>query len=62
MKKYIDITAYPLGVIFVYVLVALANWDRDPGTWDPAARILWIIWGIAWGEALRHRMRKEVTE
>jgi hypothetical protein len=57
--KYHDFWAYPLGLAFVYCLVALAMWQTNPGDWNDAARILWIIWSVAWGEALRIRIRKD---
>lgn len=63
MKKYLDLAAYPIAVLTCYILMAFANWDRDPGTWDWKARALWIIWALAWGWALslRIRINKEST-
>jgi hypothetical protein len=61
MTQYRDFYAYPLGLAFVYCLVALAMWKSNPGDWNDAARILWIIWAVAWGEALRVRIRKDVS-
>lgn len=55
--KYIDLIAYPIGVLVVYLLLALLNWDRDPGTWSWSARCVWIIWAIAWGAILQFRIR-----
>lgn len=62
MNKYTDLIAYPLALATVYVLVALACWNRDPGQWNDAARILWIIWSMVWGEAFRMRIRKGATD
>jgi len=62
MTQYRDFYAYPLGLAFVYCLVALAMWKSNPGDWNDAARILWIIWAVAWGEALRVRIRKDVCQ
>lgn len=59
MNRYFDLIAYPLALLVVYALIALGSWDRDPGQWKVEARILWIIWSMAWGEALRIRFKKD---
>jgi hypothetical protein len=46
-----------LGVI--YILIGFVNWDRDPANWSVEHRILWVVWGLAWGFALRLRILKE---
>lgn len=62
MKKYIDLIAYPLAMIVVYVLVGFVNWDKDPGTWQVGDRMVWVIWGLAWGLALQFRIRSSQYE
>jgi hypothetical protein len=44
----------------VYVLVGFINWDRDPANWNLQHRFLWIVWGLAWGFALRQRILREM--
>ena len=56
--KYIDLIAYPIMLVVVYVLLGLAHWDRDPATWEIADRCIWIAWGLAWGWALQCRIKR----
>ena len=56
--KYIDLIAYPLAMIVVYIFIGLLNWDRDPSTWEQNARGLWVCWGLAWGWALQCRINR----
>ena len=58
--KYIDHIAYPIMIAAVYVLVGFINWDRDPANWNIQNRLLWVIWGLAWGFALRQRILREM--
>ena len=57
--KYIDHIAYPIMICVIYVLMGLVNWDRNPENWTLEHRILWIVWGLAWGFALRLRILRE---
>jgi hypothetical protein len=57
--KYIDLIAYPIMIGVVYVLMGFARWDSNPEHWDYADRVVWILWGLAWGFALRLRILKE---
>lgn len=61
MTRYLDLIAYPIAMFVVYVFLGLMTWNRDPGNWSDPSRILWIIWGLAWGEALRMRIKKDIT-
>ena len=56
--KYIDLIAYPIMLAAVYVLLGMVNWNRDPETWAYADRVLWIIWGLAWGFGLQLRINR----
>jgi hypothetical protein len=58
MVKYIDLIAYPIMLAAVYVLIGLANWNRDPEFWQYADRSVWVIWGLAWGYALQCRIKR----
>jgi hypothetical protein len=62
MKKLIDLTAYPIMYLAVYVLMGFINWNRDPETWSLAARITWIIWGTVWGMALQYRFNYDLKK
>ena len=46
-------------VAAIYVLMGFVNWERDPALWPMEHRILWIVWALAWGFALRLRILKE---
>jgi len=59
MKKYIDHIAYPIMLGVIYILIGFVNWDRDPANWSVEHRILWVVWALAWGFALRLRILKE---
>jgi hypothetical protein len=56
--KYIDLIAYPLAMLVVYILIGFLNWDKDPANWEQAARGLWIIWGLIWGWAFQRRINR----
>ena len=58
MKNYIDLIAYPIAFVAVYILIGMLNWNKDPDTWEQAARALWIIWGLVWGWALQCRIAR----
>jgi len=58
MIKYLDLIAYPIMLAAVYVLIGLANWNRDPEFWQYADRCIWVIWGLAWGYALQCRIKR----
>jgi hypothetical protein len=60
MKKHLDLIAYPLMLGVVYVLLGFVNWDKDPGMWQIADRMIWVVWGLAWGLALQIRIRKDL--
>jgi hypothetical protein len=57
--KYIDHIAYPIMMLVIYVLVGIVNWDSNPANWAMEHRILWVVWGLAWGFALRLRILNE---
>ena len=57
MKDYIDHIAYPIMLAVTYTLLGFVNWDSDPGNWAIEHRILWVVWGLAWGFALRLRIK-----
>ena len=57
--KYIDHIAYPIMMLVIYVLVGIVNWDSNPANWAIEHRILWVVWGLAWGFALRIRILNE---
>ena len=57
--KYIDHIAYPIMMLVIYVLVGIVNWDSNPANWAMEHRILWVVWGLAWGFALRIRILNE---
>ena len=57
--KYIDHIAYPIMIATIYVLIGFVNWDSDPANWTMEHRILWVVWGLAWGFALRLRILRE---
>ena len=57
MSKYLDLIAYPIMLAAVYVLIGLANWNRNPEFWQYADRCIWVIWGLAWGYALQRRIK-----
>jgi len=59
MRKYIDMIGYPVMILAVYILIGIVNWDRDPGTWSIDHRIVWIVWGLAWGFALSLRIKEK---
>lgn len=59
MKDYIDHVAYPITLAVTYILLGFVNWDSNPGEWAVEHRILWVVWGLAWGFALRLRIRYE---
>ena len=59
MKKYIDLIGYPIMLCIGYVVLGLVNWDRDPGTWPWADRVIWVVCGLAWGWALSLRIKEE---
>lgn len=59
MNKYRDLLAYPIALLFVYGLLGLVNWSTDPGAWNMPSRVIWIVWAVAWGEALRIRLRRD---
>ena len=54
--KYIDLIAYPIMMGVVYVLLGLLNWNSDPAYWEHADRVLWLVWGLAWGWAFQRRV------
>lgn len=56
--KYIDLIAYPLMMATVYILLGFVAWDRDPANWTFEFRVLWVIWGIAWGYGLQCRIKR----
>ena len=58
MKKYIDLIAYPIMLGVVYVLMGLARWNNNPEHWEHADRVVWILWGLAWGFALSLRIKE----
>jgi hypothetical protein len=58
--KYIDHIAYPIMLAVIYVLLGFVKWDSNPANWDLKDRWLWIIWGLAWGFALRQRILREL--
>lgn len=57
MKKYLDLIAYPIMIAAVYVLLGFVNWNSNPEGWTVECRIVWVIWGLAWGFALQHRIK-----
>jgi hypothetical protein len=57
MKDYIDHVAYPITLAVTYILLGFVNWDSNPGEWPMEHRILWVVWGLGWGFALRLRIR-----
>jgi len=57
--KYIDHIAYPIMLAVIYVLIGFVNWDSNPANWTMEHRILWVIWALAWGFALRLRILRE---
>ena len=58
MIRYIDLIAYPIMLLVVYVLIGLVSWEHDPGNWTIDFRFIWIIWGLVWGFALQRRIVK----
>ena len=58
--KYIDHIAYPIMLAVIYVLIGFVKWDSNPANWSIQDRWLWIIWGLAWGFALRQRILREL--
>jgi hypothetical protein len=58
MKNYIDLIAYPIMMIVVYVLFGLANWNKDPEAWGYIDRCICIAWGLMWGFALQMRINR----
>lgn len=59
--KYIDLIAYPIMLVIVYVLVGFLNWNKDPDSWMLEHRAIWILWGMAWGYALQCRIKRGGT-
>jgi hypothetical protein len=59
--KYIDLIAYPLAMLVVYIFIGLLNWNSDPSTWDTSARALWVMWGLTWGWVLQSRIARGGT-
>jgi hypothetical protein len=57
--KYIDHIAYPIMLAAIYVLFGFVNWDINPANWTMEHRILWVVWALAWGFALRLRILRE---
>jgi len=57
--KYIDYIAYPIMLAVIYVLLGFVNWESNPALWTMEYRILWIVWALAWGFALRLRILRE---
>jgi hypothetical protein len=57
--KYIDHVAYPIMLATIYVLLGFVNWESNPALWTVEHRILWIVWALAWGFALRLRILRE---
>jgi hypothetical protein len=57
--KYIDLIAYPIMLTAVYVLLGFVNWSSNPENWTIEYRILWVVWALAWGFALRLRILRE---
>ena len=57
--KYIDHIAYPIMLAAIYVLFGFVNWDSNPANWTIEHRILWVVWALAWGFALRLRILRE---
>jgi hypothetical protein len=57
--KYIDHIAYPIMLAAIYVLLGFVNWDSNPANWTMEHRILWVVWALAWGFALRLRILRE---
>lgn len=60
--KFADLLAYPIMYLVAYVLMGFINWDRDPETWNVAARVIWIIWGTIWGMALQYRLNTDLKK
>lgn len=56
--KYIDLIAYPIMMTAVYVLFGFINWNSNPEFWSYADRCVWVIWGLAWGLAMQHRIKR----
>lgn len=54
--KYIDLIAYPIMMVVVYILIGLAHWNHDPAYWEFQDRCCWILWGLIWGYALQRRV------
>lgn len=57
--KYIDLIAYPIMILVVYVMLGLVSWDKDPATWTTDMRMLWIVWATVWGYMLQYRIKKD---
>jgi hypothetical protein len=58
MMKFIDLVAYPVMLLVVYVLFGFINWERDPNLWSYVDRCLWVAWGLLWGWALQLRINR----
>lgn len=58
MIKYIDLIAYPIMLVVVYILLGILNWDNNPDMWEYPHRVLWVVWGLAWGYGLQRRIAK----
>ena len=56
--KYIDLIAYPIMLAVVYVLLGFVSWDKDPANWTLDFRFIWVLWGLVWGFALQHRIKR----
>lgn len=54
--KYIDLIAYPIMLAVVYVLFGFVNWNSNPEFWSYADRCVWVVWGLAWGNAVQRRI------
>jgi hypothetical protein len=49
MSKYKGYLGYPIMLLFVYLLWAAINWNRNPADWMWSDRFLWVAWGTIWG-------------
>jgi hypothetical protein len=58
MRRYLDLIAYPIALVSVYILIGLVRWERDPAMWELADRCVWVVWGLAWGWGLQCRINR----
>lgn len=58
MKNFIDLIAYPVMILVVYILLGFINWERDPSLWSYGDRCVWLAWGLMWGWALQLRINR----